>query len=77
MYRHFTRTNSFRYIHVLNKFVDGYNNAVHSTTGMAPARVMGKDVLKIWNRMTNKHARLKKAPVIYGWDRRYESVRRK
>ena len=33
---------------------------------MAPARVTGKEVLNIWNRMTDKQAKLKKAPVIYG-----------
>ena len=32
---------------------------------MAPARVTGKDVLKIWNRMTEKQAILKRAPALY------------
>jgi hypothetical protein len=66
MYRYFTRMNSYRYIDVLDKFVDGHNNAVHSTTSMAPHRVTGKDVLKIWNRMTEEQARLKRAPAING-----------
>ena len=39
---------------VLQKFVDTYNDTVHSATGMAPSRVTDSDVLAIWQRM-NKH----------------------
>jgi len=41
---------------VLQKFVDTYNDTVHSATGMAPSRVTDSDVLAIWQRM-NKHIR--------------------
>ena len=36
MFRYFTHTNSRQWIHVLQKFVDGYNNSVHRTIGMTP-----------------------------------------
>jgi transposase InsO family protein len=39
LYRYFTYKNTYRFIDVLQKFVRGYNASVHSTTGMAPARV--------------------------------------
>lgn len=51
MYKYFTGKNTYRYIDVLDKFVEGYNNTVHSTTGMPPALVSARDVLKIWQRM--------------------------
>jgi hypothetical protein len=56
IYRYFTYTNSNRYIDVLQKFVDDYNDTVHSATGMAPSRVTHSDVLALWQRM-NKHIR--------------------
>ncbi len=31
--------NTYRYIDVLRKFVSGYNDTVHSATGMAPSKV--------------------------------------
>ena len=54
IYIYFTYSNSNRYIDVLQKFVDAYNDTVHSATGMAPSRVTDSDVLTIWQRM-KKH----------------------
>ena len=51
---YFTYKNSYRYIHVLPKFVKAYNNTVHSTTGMAPSRVIDSDVLVIWKKMEGR-----------------------
>jgi len=56
IYRYFTYTNSKRYVDVPQKFVDAYNDTVHSATGMVPSRVTDSDVLAIWQRM-NKHIR--------------------
>lgn len=39
MWRYFTHKNTHRYIDVLDKFVDAYNNATHSTIKMQPAAV--------------------------------------
>jgi hypothetical protein len=67
LYKWFTWKNTHRYVHVLEKFVSGYNDAVHSSTGMAPSLVSDKDVLLIWERMRNRQARIKKvrSPPIY------------
>jgi hypothetical protein len=53
----FTHNNTYRYLDVLPKFVQGYNAAVHTTTGIAPAKVSDTDVLSIWNRMNEKAQR--------------------
>jgi transposase InsO family protein len=55
LYKFFTYKNSYRYVDVLQKFVRGYNETVHSTTGMAPKHVSDSDVLEIWKRMNKKH----------------------
>jgi transposase len=59
LYRYFTYKNTYRFIHVLPKFVAEYNATVHSTTGMAPGDVRDTDVLAIWNKMQNKAERAK------------------
>jgi hypothetical protein len=51
LYGYFSYKNTYRYIHVLQKFVDEYNHTVHNTTGMAPAEVGGSDIHKNWRRM--------------------------
>jgi transposase InsO family protein len=39
LYKYFTFKNTYRYIDVLQQFVQGYNAMIHSRTGMAPVRV--------------------------------------
>jgi len=56
--KYFTFKSTHKFIGVLPKFVEGYNATVHGTTGMAPARVMDKDDLAIWNRMNEKRSRI-------------------
>jgi len=46
-YKHFTHKNTYRYVDVLPKFVKGYNETVHSTTGMPPSRMTDLDVIAI------------------------------
>jgi hypothetical protein len=54
LYRYFTHKNTYKSIDVLPDFVTGYNATVHSTIGMAPAKVTDKDVLAIWTRLQEK-----------------------
>jgi hypothetical protein len=67
LYKWFKRTNSYRYVDVLDKFITGYNNTMHSSTGMAPSLVSDKDVLHKWERMRKRQAKIRKAkaPPIY------------
>jgi transposase InsO family protein len=44
LYNYFTYKNTYRYIDVLPKFVQAYNDRVNSTTGMAPSRVTDANV---------------------------------
>ena len=39
LWRYFTHTNTYRYIDILQKIVDAYNNSWHSGTKMVPAKV--------------------------------------
>ena len=66
LYKYFTYKNTYRYIDVLRHFVKGYNDTVHSATGMAPARVSDKDVLAIWKRMRKKASRVRSVRAKYG-----------
>jgi transposase len=45
VYKYFTYKNTYRYIDVLSKFVNTYNETVHSATGMAPLKVIDSDYL--------------------------------
>jgi transposase InsO family protein len=64
LFRYFTYKNTYRYLDVLPKFVQGYNATGHTTTGMAPAKVSDTDVLSIWNKMDEKTRRLKRLAEI-------------
>lgn len=47
------RNNTYRYFDVLDTFVTGYNDTMHSSIGMAPSCVRDKDVLRMWGNVTN------------------------
>jgi hypothetical protein len=49
-----TRNKTHRYVDLLDKFVWGYEVAVHSSTGMAPSLVRDKYVLRIWESITKR-----------------------
>ena len=51
LYRYFTAQNTFRYINVLQKLVDGYNNSYHRSIKMRPANVRESDELTIRQRL--------------------------
>ena len=59
IYKYYTYKITYRYIDVLPKFVRAYNATVHSTTGMAPARVTDSDFLAIWRWMNDKRSRVR------------------
>lgn len=63
----FTRNNTYRHVDVLDKFLVGYKNTVHSKTGMAPSFVSDKNVLRIWERTRKRQAKIKRVrgPPIY------------
>jgi transcriptional regulator with PAS, ATPase and Fis domain len=52
--KYLTHYNTLRFIHDQPKFVAAYNDSVHTSTGMAPARVGEKDVLKIFLRAKHR-----------------------
>lgn len=47
MWRYFTHTNTKRYIDVLQKIVDSYNNSFHSTIKAIPAKVTIDNAAKV------------------------------
>ena len=58
LYKYFTYKNTGRYIDVLQKFVEAYNDTVHITTGMAPSNVTVSKVLAIRKKMNKKFRRV-------------------
>jgi hypothetical protein len=65
LYKYMTYKNTYRYIDVLPKFVKGYNDTVHSTTGMDPSKVTDTDILKIWLKMRAKQTSVRRAPAKF------------
>ena len=47
MYKYFTAQNTLRYVNVLQKLVDGYNNSYHRSIKMHPADVRESDQIMI------------------------------
>jgi hypothetical protein len=64
MFRYFSYKNTYSYLEIFPKFVQGYNATVHTTTRMEPAKVSVTDVLSIWHRMNEKAQRLKRLAEI-------------
>src|SRR5271156_1787017 len=50
MWRHFTRTGSYRWVDVLQELLSAYNAAEHRSIGMAPIEVNGENEHEIWLR---------------------------
>ena len=65
LYKYLTYKKTFRCIDVLSKFVQAYNDTVHSKTGMEPSRVTDSDVLAIWKRMNSRRRRIRVAKVKF------------
>jgi hypothetical protein len=47
MYKYFTANNTYRWIDVLPKLIENYNNTIHRTIKMKPIDVKEKDLLKL------------------------------
>ena len=54
MYKFFTYSNTRRYIDVLQKCVNAYNDTFHSAIGMVPSKVTDSDVFAIWQKINKK-----------------------
>lgn len=55
IYKYFTARNTTRYVDVLPKITNVYNNSVHRTIKMKPKNVDEKNVLKVYNNTHNFH----------------------
>ena len=58
LYKYLTSLNTYRFIDVLPKFINAYNDTVHSTTCMASSRVTDADFLATLRCMEAKTPRL-------------------
>ena len=51
LWRYFTASKDQRYIKVLPHIMESYNNKIHSTTGIAPAKVNSYNAENVWRKM--------------------------
>ena len=51
MWRYFTKTQSVRYVDVLQAFMRSYNGAYHRSIGMAPSEVTSTNQETVWQRL--------------------------
>jgi len=58
MYKYFTKNNTNLYLDVINNLLTGYNNSVHSTTGMAPSKVKPSNIYSDWQKMNSLRAKI-------------------
>ncbi len=61
IYKYFTFKKSLRYIDVLHKIVDNYNNSRHRTLGLAPNQVNELNENIIWKKLYSKYLYDKKS----------------
>ena len=54
LWRYFTYTNTYRYIDILQKIVDAYNNSWYSGTKMVPAKVNLYNVAKAYENLAQR-----------------------
>lgn len=71
LWKYFTAKKSQRFLDVLPKIVHGYNHRVHSTIGIAPAKVNVYNAESVWRTLyqyapnrKNKKPRLKKGDLV-------------
>jgi hypothetical protein len=53
MIKYFTKTNTYRYLDVLDKLLTGYNTSIHSTMRMPPSKVNPSNIYSVWQRMNS------------------------
>jgi len=74
LYKYFTYRNKYRYIDVLPKFVNAYNDTVHSTTGKAASRVTDLPYGRGWRQPRGEFASRKRH---FGWGSTSASAKRR
>lgn len=66
MWRYFTKTNRFRYIHVLKRLVKNYNYSYHRSIRMAPVEVNVSNQEEVWNTLYSSQVLPRKPQFIEG-----------
>lgn len=67
MFKFFTFTSTYKYLDVLQKFIDAYNKTKHRTIKMAPADVTDENILQVYNSTyRNTHKNKKKNKFCVG-----------
>jgi hypothetical protein len=64
LFRYFTYKNTYRFVVLLQRFVESYNT-VHTAHGMALAAVSDKRVLAIWTRINARRSRVRVGKVKF------------
>jgi hypothetical protein len=70
MWKYFTAQNSYRWIDVLDKLVEGYNTSFHRTIKMKPIDVNKSNENQVWNniysseKINSKKPKLKKGDLV-------------
>jgi hypothetical protein len=54
LYKYFHHNNTFKYIDVYKKIIDGYNNTYHSTIKMCPNQVNDHNIRKVYYNSQNR-----------------------
>lgn len=60
LWKYFTHSGSYRYIDNLQKFVQSYNNKIHSSIKMAPNSVNASNVFTAWQNLYSSQGRYPK-----------------
>jgi len=55
MFKYFTSKNTLRYVDILQQLVEGYNNTVHSSLGIAPIEVNCDNERSIWKKQYSSY----------------------
>jgi hypothetical protein len=66
MFKFFTAKNTYRYVDVLQSFIDGYNNTVHRSIKMKPVSVRERHQVAIRQRLYGKRTVRKKYKYMIG-----------
>ena len=66
LWRYFTYKNTLRYIDIIQAIVHGYNNTVHSSIKMPPAKVNDDNILQVWRTLYKKKEKYIKPKLKLG-----------